>query len=72
MPDGQRPVRVQLDTGVSPALQAAFERVPIPATATPAGGSDGTLVVWQPGTDRMWEFWKATRRADGWHAAWGG
>ncbi len=20
----------------------------------------------------MWEFWKAAKRADGWHAAWGG
>jgi hypothetical protein len=72
VPAGQRPVRVRLDTSVSPALQQAFERVPIPAGASPADGTDATLVVWQPDTDRMWEFWRAAKRSDGWHAAWGG
>jgi hypothetical protein len=72
VPAGRPTVRVALDTRVSPALQAAFERVPLPAGARPAAGSDATLVVWQPSTDRMWEFWRAQRRDDGWHAAWGG
>jgi hypothetical protein len=30
------------------------------------------MVVWQPSTDTMWEFWVANKQADGWHAAWGG
>jgi hypothetical protein len=30
------------------------------------------MVIWQPDTDTMWEFWKMERRADGWHARWGG
>jgi hypothetical protein len=30
------------------------------------------LVVWQPSTDRLWEFWQLARTADGWRAAWGG
>jgi hypothetical protein len=38
----------------------------------PAEGSDGHLTVYQPSTDTLWEFWRASRRADGWHASWGG
>lgn len=63
--------RVQLDNN-SPDLQRSWERVPIPDGARPASGTDGHLVVWQPSTDRMWEFWVAEHRKDGWHARWGG
>jgi hypothetical protein len=72
VPADQPTTRVRLDTNASPALQAAFARVPLPDEARAAAGTDRTLVVWQPSTDRMWEFWKATDRPDGWHAAWGG
>jgi hypothetical protein len=71
VPAGQPTVRVQLD-GSYPPLQADLESVPIPAGATPAAGTDQHLVVWQPATDTMWELWKAARKADGWHARWGG
>lgn len=64
--------RVQLDRDNSPLLQRAMDAVPIPDDARPAAGSDGNLVVWQPATDTMWEFWRLTREADGWHADWGG
>ena len=30
------------------------------------------MVVWQPSTDTMWEFWRARRMCDGWHARYGG
>jgi hypothetical protein len=30
------------------------------------------MVVWQPSTDTMWEFWLASRQSDGWHASYGG
>jgi hypothetical protein len=53
-------------------LQAAFEEVPIPSEARPASGTDGHLTIWQPSTDRLWEFWKARRDSSGWHAEWGG
>jgi hypothetical protein len=46
--------------------------VPLPPNARPAKGTDATLVVWQPGTDKLWEFWRAEHRQDGWHADWGG
>jgi hypothetical protein len=71
VPANQPTVRVKLDN-VQQDLQAAWERVPIPANARPAAGSDHTMVVWQPSTDTMWEFWQAEKRADGWHARFGG
>ena len=71
VPRTQPTVRVHLDN-VHRDLQAAWEQVPIPAGARPADGTDRTMVVWQPSTDTMWEFWQAERRADGWHARFGG
>jgi len=66
----QRRVRVTLDT-VYPPLKRAFASVPIPPGARPAPGGDRHLVVWQPATDTMWEFWLMQRKRDGWHARWG-
>jgi hypothetical protein len=64
-------VRVVLDKPSS-SLSAAFASVPLPQEAVPARGSDAQLVVWQPASDTMWEFFKLTRKEDGWHANWGG
>jgi hypothetical protein len=71
VPSTQPRVHVTLDTN-APTLQAAFNSVPVPPTAVPALGSDRHLVVWQPSTDSMWEFWKMQLLSDGWHARWGG
>ena len=49
-----------------------MERSSASPDARPAAGSDGTLVVWQPSSDRLWEFWRLAKTADGWKAAWGG
>jgi hypothetical protein len=62
---------VTLDTW-GPDLQAAFDAVPIPANAQAAAGSDEHMVVWQPSTNKMWEFWQMHQESDGWHAQWGG
>lgn len=51
---------------------AHFADVPIPAEAVPAVGTDGELSVYDPKTDQLWEFWKANKQPDGWHACWGG
>lgn len=56
----------------SPALQAAWQAVPLPEDADPAQGSDKHLVVWQPASDKLWEFWGLEKVAAGWQAAWGG
>jgi hypothetical protein len=68
----QETVRVTLDHETDSNLQGALAQVPIPDGARPAEGDDGHLTVWQPETDRLWELWKASREADGWHADWGG
>jgi len=62
---------VKLDVNV-PDLQEAFARVPVPAAAKEAAGTDQHLVVYQPATDTIWEFWKMAKLSDGWHARWGG
>jgi hypothetical protein len=68
-------VRVRLDAGGAPgeaALRRAFAAVPVPRDAKPAPGQDRHMTVWQPSTDRLWEFWQARRASGGWHARWGG
>jgi hypothetical protein len=65
-------VRVALNNTPRPALIAAWSQVPLPAGAHPAAGTDGELVVWQPSTDRMWEFWRLVHGSSGWSASWGG
>lgn len=69
-PDQPR-VRVEL-TKPAPELQRAFEDVPLPDDARAADGTDGAIVVYQPATDTMWEFWRFRRDATGYVADWGG
>jgi hypothetical protein len=71
VPADQPKQHVTLDTN-NPKLAADFDQVPLPPDARPAAGTDGHLVVSQPSTQTMWEFWRASKRADGWHASWGG
>ena len=71
----QKDVPVTLDIKESwgdPVRKVLAEGAPIPDNARPADGTDQTLVVWQPSSDTTWEYWKARRAADGWHAKWGG
>jgi hypothetical protein len=72
VPADQPMVHVTLDKENSADLQAVFDRVPIPSGAVPAAGTDAHMVVWQPSTDTMWEFWVAQHLSDGWHARYGG
>jgi hypothetical protein len=72
VPGSQPTVKVALDASNAPALQEAWNAVPMPPDARPAAGTDGRLVVWQPATDKLWDFWRARHEEDGWHAAWGG
>jgi hypothetical protein len=73
VPATQPLVRVQLHTGWWGAtLQTAYESVPVPPDARPGTGADAHMVVWQPSTDRYWEFFHMRKLADGWHADYGG
>jgi hypothetical protein len=72
VPANQPTVSVQLTT-YGPDLQQQFNAVPIPSGAKPATGTDEELTVWQPSTDKLWEFWKLAQSASGtWTARWGG
>jgi hypothetical protein len=69
----QPTVKVTLENAApTSTLQAAWNAVPLPEDAQPAGGSDEHLVVWQPSRDELWEFWHLVHGPEGWHAAWGG
>jgi hypothetical protein len=73
VPADQATVPVQLTARYAvPALRQAWEAVPLPANAIPAAGNDRHLVVWQPSTDRLWEFWHLKREDGRWGAEWGG
>ncbi|HEX4482988.1 MAG TPA: hypothetical protein VH081_04320 [Solirubrobacteraceae bacterium] len=73
VPAGQAMVSVSLiSTATEPSLQAAWQAVPLPSNAQPAAGSDGHLVVWQPSSNRLWEFLRLVHSTAGWHASWGG
>jgi hypothetical protein len=73
VPADQPTVRVEHENaGVSPSLQLAWNAVPLPSNAHPAAGSDKHLVVWQPSSDRLWEFWRLEHDSRGWRARWGG
>jgi len=62
---------VTLDTW-GPDLQAAFDAVPIPSNAQAAADPDEQMVVWQPSSNKMWEFWQMHKENGSWHARWGG
>jgi len=64
-------VKVKLDNA-NAVLQGQLNAVPIPADAKPSGGTDGSMIIWQPSTDKLWELWQAHKLSDGWHASWGG
>jgi hypothetical protein len=74
VPANQPTVKVLLNKPNSSrsSLQAAWNAVPLPANAQPAKGTDKHLIVWQPSTDKMWEFWAFERTASGPVAQWGG
>ena len=74
VPSTQATVKVTQVYGgmVSAALQSAWDAVPLPAEAKPAAGTDKDLVVWQPSTDKLWEFWGLEKTEAGWQARWGG
>jgi hypothetical protein len=75
VPANQPTVTVTLDSSGNPsaaALQSSWDAVPVPSNAQAASGGDEQMVIWQPSTDQMWEFWEMQQEADGWHAQWGG
>jgi hypothetical protein len=72
----QRTVRVAIDTDQTrswvTSLQGASDAVPVPARAEAAAGTDSQITIYQPSTNRLWEYWHFRHERDGWHARWGG
>ncbi|HEY5428508.1 MAG TPA: hypothetical protein VIK04_05275, partial [Solirubrobacteraceae bacterium] len=72
----QRAVRVAIDTDQNQlwvnSLQGASNQVPIPPRAEPSAGTDSQITIYQPSTNRLWEYWDLRHESDGWHARWGG
>jgi hypothetical protein len=66
------PVTLDNQAANNPLGVAFRAGVPIPSNAVPATGTDGAMIVYQASTDTLWEFWRAAKLADGWHASWGG
>jgi hypothetical protein len=56
VPANQPTSKVVLDWS-SPPLNTALQAVPIPVGATTAKGSDEQMVVYQPSSHQLWEFW---------------
>lgn len=60
---------------VSPGLYTGpmhFEKVPIPTNAAAGRGTDQKLGIYQPSSDKLWEFWLAKKKNGHWQACWGG
>jgi hypothetical protein len=67
VPADRRTASVYIDH-YDAAHQADFQQVPLPPDPRAAAGTDRHLVVYQTGTDTMWEFWNFYHQADGYHA----
>jgi hypothetical protein len=73
VPASQPTTSVTLDRAgtVNAAVSSAWSSVPVPTNAEPSPG-EHDLAVWQPSTDRMWEFFEMARNRGHWEARWGG
>ena len=47
------------------------EPMPIPDQARPSSGTDGAIVVIEPSSNTVGEYWQAARTGAGWTASWG-
>ncbi len=54
--------------------QKYFMDVPVPRDAVSATGIDSSMSIYDPATDRSWEFWKMKKdpATGNWSACWGG
>jgi hypothetical protein len=55
-----------------PKLAQQWSAVPMPVYAEQADGTDAEMVIYQPSSDTLWEFWQARVVGGQWQACWGG
>jgi hypothetical protein len=64
VPKSQPKVPVVLDASTASLKQVLGLGAPIPPEALPAPGTDSLLVIDQPSTDSVWDFWRASTPAE--------
>jgi hypothetical protein len=64
VPQSQPNVPVTLDASNNNLQKALDLGVPIPPKAQPASGTDSLLVIDQPSTNSLWDFWRASTPAE--------
>ncbi len=64
------PIRCVME-GVWGPCPLSRQPMPIPASARPSTGSDGVLVVIDPTTRTIGEYWQARKDGSAWSASWG-
>lgn len=57
---------------VDPGLIRQWAAVPVPDGAKPADGTDAEMTIYQPSTDKLWEFWLVRQNGGQMQACWGG
>ncbi|QWF70861.1 DUF4124 domain-containing protein [Methylomonas paludis] len=60
------------NTTPNPGLKAQLANVPVPAGTVSPADSDGEVVIYDPTSDTLWEFWKMQNVNGNWQACWGG
>jgi hypothetical protein len=72
VPASQALVPVAVQSGCKDFSAETGKRAPIPSYAVPGDSTDHILTVYQPSTDKAWEFWEAAHTNGSWSACWGG
>jgi hypothetical protein len=72
VPAGQAMVPVTVQSGCKDFTVDTGKKAPIPSYAMPGDSTDNILTVYQPSSDRAWEFWEAADTNGSWSACWGG
>lgn len=64
--------QVSITQGCCDDLKAASRRVPVPANARAAAGSDAHITIYQPSTNTLWEYFRFGGSNGNWNANYGG
>ncbi len=64
--------KCQVNSTLSPTLKTQLSSVPIPSNALSSPDSDGEMIIYDPTSDTLWEFWQIHKVKGKWQACWGG
>jgi hypothetical protein len=72
VPAGQAMVPVKVQPGCKDFTANTGKNAPIPSYVMPGNSTDHILTIYQPSSNRAWEFWEAADTNGSWSACWGG